>query len=1502
MSSTFQQQQQLQQQQLQLQQHHHHTHQQEHLNLESQNINNLRKSNQNVQPRNIQLQQQLGCKDLIIRMLAEVFQVNQCNDGQVKWQQVSTSLVPVSLYSRTTSKWLNYLLTASNSINNQQPTDPTTTSTMSPDSRDFLILLQQFHLQQQINQGQLFVDEHNFNVVFQVVAHDFIDGQCKKILNVKLNQPGTRLGQASDYFVYWKEQSPLHPPPHLTLQHHNLPLHQTSSSSFCSNNPTLLAGRQQQPQYLMFNNDQQLIGVSPKNCNQYAWKSRGHDTQTWGLNFASTNDAKLFYDICSLNLVDLDFNSDYLKKLALSDRNRVIINPRNHKPIQYLPQTLRDCSNLTNENEQKIIRDFLNYKQRRLQQKHHQQTSIHQFQTQQEQHLCHFNNDQHTQTSIKKQSSTSKCPTCSHLIQLNNNNNNYINNRIANNSQFVNTESRTNFCPVHPHVQRVDQQSIERQNSSSTQRLRSRSTTRHPLESNSKLDDTKQSLKRSRSYSAPASPETKQEIVTCFPQYNRESSTECERLESHHPRCMSYLRRQQLQRELPSKQSTDSEKPQKPIRGVLRDTVATTSISRGDRMIQNSIHQDSITSSRLLHSKRVPKARYMGHLVGNQVLSVEKKYSDQPNDAALEQSKIRLETNQNLGAQNVANQNNNSQQYESSDFQHDQRAQIFSSGQSCQRRSTGVDAANIDVSLSYRNARLARAQYANSKNMNEFLSLDAGGLQSTPTQIAALNEKFQQQMRATGSGKVKNNKQHEALKKSSVQKLKEHDHMIYQQEQRKSVNSNINQLTLRDSDRVENKLDQGASIGKTTSNDGPLEEIDAMRNASTTTDDLPLDPLTRKRMFKLTSEEMISEKTEPRSLSITSLEQQQKHGETLDRQTRAKSLGPVDSKELRGRNARSDTGRRRSLERSVGVDLDPNLPVSSFKKYYCLPPLPQSASPVALESSKSSPSFVGLNADSDVENLHEKHTRFASTTPKRQRTKSFCRSDCCSNKDCTTSKLSEFNHQEKSIDTCQHAFGIISFKSAPDVSELYRGQVNNMDNINNNIHSIASNNRKLNCNNMIYSHQQNLIPNSRAATSIGTTTQTMPKSVASLSSYAVPLCFESKEQKNYGRQFHSCPSSLRRKRKDLHYHDRLQDSSYTNYSPSTNGTTQVTHKKMCHCQYCLGGLKKHNSRDVDLEKDFLCDTSVYRENRNIETNDCIFCSSAGNRSAMSDTEYTRCAYCGRIAANFGACGNKSCDSQEYHCQHIKPAPHQCVTKVASEHEGFEEKFILARPECHHFPSTALPTATAATTSTKLVTSGLHYRPCSSASSRSPLRCGLYESDCEEDEQTCHARMGSGCCVAANNEAFNRSSSLYFRPSTLKPVQGYDQTMARASLRSRQRAKSQPPSDLQLEDAVHLTKSMENVQKLIKEVQNELDSLKRKSLSGFHCLGTALMPTTRSDLESEAKSRESGKHSIKSDKDFQLDRSTVQDKSYIKVSTIVVSSNFDSLFKQTSPKT
>lgn len=240
--------------------------------LAKENYTALQMHTQQTIPKTIKAhrltRQQLGGKNLIIRMLAEIYHVVDKN-GQSKWEQLS-NLVPISLYSRTTILWLNYLLTSSSA------TDPS--SGMSADSRRVLQMLQKFHLQQQNMRFNSLSSQSNLHgeaalsfddqfIVFQIVAHDYNEGRCRKIFNVKLIQPGTRLGKASDNLVYWKEHRP------------SIPM----SSS-----------------------------MQESDLNLYLNRSNLNDTYVWGINFSSVNDAKLFYDICSLNLVDLDFNSDYL--------------------------------------------------------------------------------------------------------------------------------------------------------------------------------------------------------------------------------------------------------------------------------------------------------------------------------------------------------------------------------------------------------------------------------------------------------------------------------------------------------------------------------------------------------------------------------------------------------------------------------------------------------------------------------------------------------------------------------------------------------------------------------------------------------------------------------------------------------------------------------------------------------------------------------------------------------------------------------------------------------------------------------------------------------------------------------------------------------------------------------------------------------------------------------------------------------------------------------------
>ncbi|XP_037784014.1 protein still life, isoform SIF type 1-like [Penaeus monodon] len=80
----------------------------------------------------------------LLRLWAEVFHVSSSGAGTVKWQQVSEDLVPVNI-------------------------------TCIQDTPE---------------------------CVFHITAYN---SQVDKILDVRLIQPGTRIGQASECFVYWKD-------------------------------------------------------------------------------------------------------------------------------------------------------------------------------------------------------------------------------------------------------------------------------------------------------------------------------------------------------------------------------------------------------------------------------------------------------------------------------------------------------------------------------------------------------------------------------------------------------------------------------------------------------------------------------------------------------------------------------------------------------------------------------------------------------------------------------------------------------------------------------------------------------------------------------------------------------------------------------------------------------------------------------------------------------------------------------------------------------------------------------------------------------------------------------------------------------------------------------------------------------------------------------------------------------------------------------------------------
>nr|XP_040575914.1 protein still life, isoform SIF type 1-like isoform X14 [Lepeophtheirus salmonis] len=99
----------------------------------------------------------------LCRLWAEVFHVTTSSSGTVKWTQVSEDLVPVNI-------------TCLQQGGTDSHHDPS--SAASQGSSDVTI--------------------------FHITAYN---SQVEKILDVKLIQPGTRIGQASECFIYWKDTS-----------------------------------------------------------------------------------------------------------------------------------------------------------------------------------------------------------------------------------------------------------------------------------------------------------------------------------------------------------------------------------------------------------------------------------------------------------------------------------------------------------------------------------------------------------------------------------------------------------------------------------------------------------------------------------------------------------------------------------------------------------------------------------------------------------------------------------------------------------------------------------------------------------------------------------------------------------------------------------------------------------------------------------------------------------------------------------------------------------------------------------------------------------------------------------------------------------------------------------------------------------------------------------------------------------------------------------------------
>ena len=1347
----------------------------------------------------------LDNKDLVIRMLAEIFQVCQAEDGQIRWQQVSSSLVPISLYSRTTSKWLDYLLSASSLAAASDPA-----SAMSPDSRDFLLLLQQFHHQakqvtkaqrvnnQQANSGR----QRQDSIVFQLIGHDFIDGQCKRILNVKIMQPGTRLGQASDYFIYWKEQPPHWP--HWSKRGQHFQMLQQFSSSYASSNSCL-----------------PVDGRPSATTSQACCSQRQLAFRTWGLNFASINDAKLFYDICSLNLVDLDFNSDYLKQLVQSDRRHNVVD-LSARTMGVSPYSM-----------------IINH--RRTQQQQQQQQQRRATRTQLEKLSA--------AKLITRQASTSKCMSC---------------NRASGLDQSDRATGGL-VCPIHGHQ-------------TGASRARSRSTgRRQPNVSGAEFHE---SCRRVRSFSTPASPEN-----FCPVHQSRvRSNTNNEELapEIHHPRCLNYLQSRKLQAEM-LKSLKGELTPQKPARGLLR-----ASLTAGS----NSDNQNLIMSSEALHSKRSTKSRYMGLHLHNRGHLPDAQCSQ---DLATNEGDLELKANQ-LAA-----------------FRR-QQAQIPKNQSSLMpKRSIGPDSSNSEAfdRLVQRDVRLARARYANSKNMKEFLSLDVGGLQQTAAsqQTTIFNERHQKQSKANSA----TGGRHRSL--STKQDLNRRIHTgggepsSLEQKQRSIKRSPLQGEPLQgklaspgsrhDAVGRENYADMvqqtnGRQASSTNSDD-------AVRNASTTTEDLPMDPRTRRRMLKLTSDEIISERTEPKSLSTASTvelgkqykeeEEENNQGpagsgreEKLEHQARAVSLGPELDSRLRGRGARSDASRRRSLERSMCVDLDTSLPTNSFIKFNSrLSPLAQSANPVAGDSQRRFPTSgaladqlepggaaeqVAVATNSDMSGLHqqwtsklgrsgEKSAPDSCLQPERRRTRTRSSDEfpLCVDRNSATGKRRLRDNEPvasappnggKIFDSCHQLRPDLlpkrmsTFKSAPDIGRLLRQQQQHQHQRcthdchlsevpQGDLENFAGSESVAACNLKHKHHFAKTLPASSAL-------QDLPKRTTTLSSYAVPLCADGglQEHQIQTRQYHSCPNSLRRKRRLTQMGSG--DFDHNNHYAALP-TTSLGHHH-CLCQHC---------RDDPRLANFVAQSS--RDGLGLpRPQQCLHCTG----QALSDTQ-PRCHECNTILAGYTSqhqsqylCRQNLSSLMPLHPSNQHHHNHRQYSWTMSGHHlgqsgviaGYQKDSLPRQtPDCVQ-PS-APPTM----------------RPYSSQSARSLLQYGLYESECEDDielrhvEDECPSASKSDCC----HDVVNRSVSVCLRPSA-RPYQGYDQTMARSSLKSRLRSRSQPPRSEN--NAAHLTKSMENVEKLIKEVQLELNSLKRSPI------GTAFVDMRYKDAISNLSQAVPGETQVK----------------------------------------
>lgn len=1249
----------------------------------------------------------LGGKDLIIRMLAEVFQVARNEEtGQLRWQQMSSSLVPVSLYSRTTGKWLDYLSAASSISSNQKQ------SAMSPDSRHLLLLLQQFHQQTRATNQAFDTGYDDSTIVFQVVVHDFIDGKCRTILNTNIAQPGTRLGQASDYFVYWRDRDPVN---------------QGSNSI-----------------HLQMNyNEQFAQSCCPLGGNFVP------EAKTWGLNFASVNDANLFHDICSLNLVDLDFNSDYLKLLALSDRNQ----PQQQRQIQ---------SNLEDpyqRHKQQFQPPQSNLREQRYsindEREQHQNSTLRQqsgrqmndaFQQQQQQQQAHIIHDP-------------RCLVCQES-------------EISRMSQEKIIQQQLQRRQANQAQQTLRIRSRSRSSGSRAHSGQSRNSTHQMMPSSSHHFINQPSrTKLSQSFSTPTTPERMLSAQTNIAP-GRQAITK---------QPPNGSRSKSLSREIPSS-AESGEIPRKPLRGVLRDSSTVESLKQAT--IQADRNRDQLITSQ----------------------------ADQQ-DASTKGASVRSRLSLGEIGEQVASLRG------PEDLEDDEtRAKMFTSTRMTMRRSTGVDSSNVrqlaDSLGSHRPARVARAQYANSKGMKDFLSLDVGNCNQT----SDLNGRQDKPLAQNAETNPK-----EAIK-SRIEMVRE-----------------------------------------------DTEDNEVQREVATNTDDIAQDSRVFNQMFGRSDNflaEFLTHDSQKDDLAALS-------DSGYKRISNIRSDPRVSSKQTRDQSTNT-ANRRRSLERSSCVDIDIPAQLGYQQRYEQLSqshPSPMNTN-IGPETSAAMLSSRVAGISSKPKRHQPELSPIASSQggasnfgrQARMRTKSSGESTA----NYRPIPMSRNVLQNKPL-SCRHQRLIA--KSTPDVrnvSESYRLQ--------NHPEGYAYNEATIDYNQVVgsqtkprvtcYVNERDCGDEYGRQQTVGIHNYIRPQ----LSSYPAPLCWDKQvvwpaefgRERDPMRQYHSCPNSLRKKRRDVATMKMVHPYGWTHSqwadvdgAPIMNGLGQQQQTAgYCGCQ--LGGsrLNSHDRKSESMKHG--PDDSPYRMGEILlerqHFGDPLELAPQSDRNF----QWNRQPQLQRHQQQYYQ------HQQQQPLQHDQPHElrahriegqlnpvYDLSTTMINEHQCRASRLVdnqaSYRRSCKQYNKPlADPVEIEASNHEQ---AGGQLRPASSLSSRSPLHYGLYESDLDDNEDDGDVddqssptkaendyipkqRPNSSCSMGYLVDAsvpLDRSRSVYFK-QLVEPVEGYDRCLNRQALKARPRAKSQPPSNESAGDAAHLARSMENVRKLIREVQLELDALKRDPLA------------------------------------------------------------------------